>query len=173
MNFKVIFFMMVSIILISCYAPFSPEKARNQIEKQIGAKPNETFEVKLNGAPMKLAKFVASEIADKDVNFAGIKRIDLAIYEVPQGKRVDFGGIDHRGWDKVVGLNGEKGSIVIFLRSNAKSFADMVIFAQQKQKVLYGRLKGNFTSELSSELKETFEKDGIGSLKDRLQNFDK
>jgi len=121
---------------------------------------------------MKLAKFVASEIADEDVNFAGVKRIDLAIYEVPMGKKVDFKGINHRGWDKVVGLNSEKGSIVIFLRTNAKSFADMVIFAQQSQKVLYGRLKGNFSSELASKLKKTFEEDGIGSLKDKLQHFD-
>jgi len=45
MNFKVILLVMVSIILISCYAPFSPEQARNQIEKQIGVKPEETFEL--------------------------------------------------------------------------------------------------------------------------------
>ena len=108
MRARLLMLPLVSLALIGvagCYRPFSPEQVRHEIERQTGAEPKASFEFKLGGATMKLAKAVASKATGEPVNFGGLTRIDLAIFELPQGKSVDFSAMWIWGWDKLIETN--------------------------------------------------------------------
>lgn len=163
------FLALVSVIfLLNCYAPFSPERERVEIEKQTGAKLEDSFEFKLDGATMKLIKAVASNAADEETDLGGVKRIDLAVYSLPVGKKVDFKKIGRGGWDTLIDKKSKNGDLMILVRRNGKNLADMVVMAQGKQKVLYGRVKGNFTKSLPEHLEKVLDEKGIEGLKDRI-----
>lgn len=165
---KLTIFFLLTLFLLNCYAPFSPERGRLEIERQTGAKLEDSFEFKLDGATMKLIKAVASNAADDNVNFWGVDRIDLAVYQLPLGKRIDFKKIGRRGWDTLIDKKSKNGDLMVLIRTNGKNVADMVVMAQGDQKVLYGRLKGKFSPEISSTIQETFNEKGIEGLKDKL-----
>ncbi|MCX7830179.1 MAG: DUF4252 domain-containing protein [Acidobacteria bacterium] len=156
------------LLLLNCYAPFSPERGRLEIERQTGAKLEDSFEFKLDGATMKLLKAVASNASDEDIDFWGVDRIDLAVYSLPSNKRIDFKKIGRRGWDTLVEKKSKNGDLMVLVRTNGKNLADMVVMAQGEEKVLYGRLKGKFSPEISGNIQETFNEKGIEGLKDKL-----
>lgn len=155
-------------LLLSCYAPFSPEKGRLEIEKQTGAKLEDSFEFKLDAVKMKLLKAVASTATDEKVDLGGVKRIDLALYTLPFGKKVDFKKISRRGWETLVDKKSKNGDLLVLVKTNGKNVADMVVMAQGDQKVLYGRLKGDFNKKISQSLEKVLDEKGIEGLKDKL-----
>ncbi len=159
---------LILILFAGCYAPFSPERGRLEIEKQIGAKLTDSFEFKLDRTTMKLVKSAASKIADEDVTFFGIERIDLAVYELPAGKRVDFRKIERRGWDTLLDKKSKTVDLMILVRRGGKNLSDMVVMAQGNQKVLYGRLKGKISSNIKDALEKTAEEKGIEGLQKKL-----
>lgn len=161
-------FLFIIPLLLNCYAPFSPERGRLEIEKQTGAKLEDSFEFKLDGVTMKLLKAVASTATDEKVDLSGIKRIDLALYTLPFGKKVDFKKIGRHGWDTLVDKKSKNGDLMVLVRTNGKNFADMVVMAQGDQKVLYGRLKGDFNKNLPQSLEKVLDEKGIEGLKDKL-----
>lgn len=157
-----------TIFLLYCYAPFSPERARFEIERQTGAKLEDSFEFELGTPTMKLIKKVSSQLTGESVTLGGVERIEVAVYSLLSGKKVDFKKIGTRGWEKIVNSGSEDFSFMILTRPDKKIFKDLIIFAQEKDKVFYGRLKGNLKPELPKFLEEIVNKKGIEGLKKRL-----
>lgn len=163
----------VSVITIllaaaGCYRPFSPEQVRHEIERQTGAEPKSSFEFKLGGATMKLAKVVASKASGEPVNFGGLTRIDLAVFELPPAKRVDFNSMRIWGWDKLIETQEGELSLMVLVRTNGKTLGDLVLVAQGRDQVLYGRLKGRLDPNLPTALQKVLRATGLQGLKERI-----
>jgi hypothetical protein len=154
--------------VLACYRPFSPEQVRREIVRQTGAEPETSFEFKLGGATMRLAKTVASRATGEPVTFGGLTRIDLAVFEAPAGKELDFSRIRVWGWDKVV--QGREGghNLLILVRTNGKTLGDLVLVAQGEREVVYGRLKGRLDPRLPAALEGVLKSGGLRGLRDRL-----
>ena len=171
MNARSLMLLILSLALIGvagCYRPFSPEQVRHEIERQTGAEPRSSFEFKLGGATMKLAKAVASKATGEAVNFGGLTRIDLAVFELPQGKSVDFEAMRIWGWDKLIESREGDRSLMVLVRTNGQTLGDMVLVAQGKDQVLYGRLKGKLDPKLPSALQNVLRSTGLQGLKEHI-----
>jgi|WetSurMetagenome_2_1015567.scaffolds.fasta_scaffold53488_2 hypothetical protein len=153
---------------VGCYAPFSPEKVRAEIVRQTGQEPQTSFEFKLGGATMKLAKTVASKATGEPVNFGGLTRIELAVFEVPQGKPLDLTRLSSWGWDTLIKTRDGQRSFTVFVRTNGETLGDLVLVAEGEQQVLYGRLKGKLDRNLPSVLERALRGTGLKGLKDQL-----
>ncbi len=151
-----------------CYRPFSPEQVRHEIERQTGAEPRSSFEFKLGGATMKLAKAVASKATGEPANFGGLTRIDLAVFELPQGKSVDFGAMKIWGWDRLIETKEGDRALMVLVRTNGETLGDMVLVAQGRDQVLYGRLKGKLDPKLPSALQKVLSATGLQGLKEHI-----
>ena len=156
------------VLMTGCYATFSPESGRREILRQTGMEPRDTFEFQLEGATMSLAKTMVSKVAGEQVNFGGLDRIDLAVYELPSGKQIDFARVPCRGWDKLINTREGDKSFMVLVRTNGETLADMVVMAQGQKQVLYGRLKGTLSRDLPGTLQKVMSATGIEGLKDRI-----
>ena len=154
--------------LAACYTPFSPERVRHEIVRQTGADPQTSFEVKLGGATMRLVKTVASKAAGEPINFGGITRIDLALFEAPEGKPLDFSKMRIWGWDRLVQAREADRSFMVLVRTNGETLADLVLVAESGRQVLYGRLKGKLDRNLPSALERALKVSGFDGLKEHL-----
>jgi hypothetical protein len=154
--------------MTGCYAPFNPQWGRHEIMRQTGAEPGDAFEFNMGEATMKLAKSVVSSVAGESVNFGGIDRIDVAVYELPQGRHLDFNTIGCRGWEKLINTQGDKSALMILVRSNGDSLRDVVVVAQGEEQLLYGHLKGTLNPGLPSDLQGVLDKKGLQGLKDKI-----
>jgi hypothetical protein len=152
----------------ACYRPFSPEIVRKEIVRQTGAEPGASFEFKLGGATMRLAKAVVSRAAGEPIRFGGLARVDLAVFEVPPGKEVDFGKLRLWGWDRVIQTRKEGRSLLVLVRTDGKNLGDLVLVAQGEGQVLYGRLKGQLDPGLPTALRRALESTGLTGLKEHL-----
>jgi hypothetical protein len=162
---------LLAVALISasaCYAPFSPEKVRKEIVRQTGQEPQTSFEFKLGGATMKLAKTVASKATGERVNFGGLTRIELAVFEVPRGKPLDLTRLSSWGWDTLIKTRDGQRSFTVFVRTNGETLGDLVLVAEGEQQVLYCRLKGKLDRNLPSVLERALRGTGLKGLKDQL-----
>lgn len=164
-------FLAVSILAaVGCASTFSPQSWRREIERQTGARPRASFEFNLDGTTMQLARTVASKIAGEQVKFGGIDRIDLAVFELPSGKRLDIDRVRHRGWDKFIQTRTENTDLMILVRSNGETLADLVLVAQGEEQVMYGRLKGTLNPNLPSTLQKVVGSSGFKGLKDYMMS---
>lgn len=152
----------------ACYRPFSPEIVRKEIVRQTGAEPASSFEFKLGGATMRLAKAVVSKAAGEPIRFGGLTRVDLAVFEVPPEKEVDFGKLRLWGWDRLIQTRKEGRSLLVLVRTDGKNLADLVLVAQGEGQVLYGRLKGELDPGLPTALQRALESTGLKGLKEHL-----
>jgi hypothetical protein len=167
-GFWQVFLSVVLLAAAGCYAPFNPQWGRHEIKRQTGEDPRDSFEFNLGEATMKLAKSVVSGVAGEPVNFGGLERIDVEVYELPPGRRLDFNRIDHRGWEKLVGTKTDKWALMILVRTNGERLKDLVLVAQGDEQVLYGRLKGNLDPGLPSTLEGVLESKGLQGLKEKF-----
>jgi hypothetical protein len=162
-------FLAVALVFnVGCCTKFSSEWGRREIRRQTGVQPRNSFEFQLEEATMNLAKTVVSKVAGEPVNFGGLTRIDVAVYKLPPGRRLDFDRISHRGWDKLISTHEEKSNIMILVRTNGDRLADLVVMAQGEEQVLYGRLKGNLSPDLPSTLQSVLQATGLKGLKEHL-----
>ena len=152
----------------ACYRPFSPEIVRKEIVRQTGAEPSSSFEFKLGGATMRLAKAVVSKAAGEPIRFGGLTRVDLAVFEVPPEKEVDFGRLRLWGWDRVIQTRKEGRSLLVLVRTDGKNLGDLVLVAQGEGQVLYGRLKGQLDPGLPTALQRALESTGLKGLREHL-----
>ena len=147
-----------------CATRFSPQWSHHEIERQTGSSPQDTFEFKLSGTTMKLAKAVVSRAADEPVDFGGLSRIDLAIYALP-GKRIDFADMRFTGWDKLMQTQVGGFGLMILVRTNGKTLNDLVVFAQGEDQLLYGRQKGRLSPDLPTTLQNVLQTTGLQGLR--------
>ena len=154
--------------LLGCYTRFSPERVRQEIVRQTGQEPQTSFEFSLGGATMKLAKTVVSKATGEPIRFGGLTRVELAVFNVPQGKDLDFTRMPVRGWDTLIKTRDQRRSLTIFVRTNGETLGDLVIIAEGEQQVLYGRLKGKLDRNLPSALERTLRATGLQGLKEHI-----
>jgi hypothetical protein len=147
-----------------CATRFSPQWSRHEIQRQTGSSPQDTFEFKLSGTTMKLAKAVVSRASDESVDFAGLSRVDLAIYALP-GKRIDFTDMRFTGWDKLIQTQVGGFGLMVLVRTNGKTLNDLVVFAQGEDQFLYGRQKGRLSPDLPTTIQNTLQTAGLQGLK--------
>lgn len=157
------------IYLICCYAPFSPEIAKSEIEKQIGMTPKEKFEMELHGLKMKVLKIFISKLTEEKIDLKGVDRIDFALYEIPKNKKIDFNQIDTRGWEKITSEK-ESDKLLILTRGKEEK-EDMILFCKSNKNLLYARFKGSFEKNLPSSLKRIFDIGGLEKLKENLKKI--
>ncbi|HNS18916.1 MAG TPA: hypothetical protein PKH24_00375 [Sedimentisphaerales bacterium] len=148
-----------------CHTQFSPQWSRHEIERQTGTTPEDSFEFKLDGTTMKLAKVAASRVAGEPVNVAGLSRIHLAIYELPSGGRLDFDRMRVRGWDKVIQTQEGRFGLLVLVRTKGDTLDDLVVFAQGEGRLLYGHQKGKLDPNLPSALQGVLRTTGFQGLK--------
>ncbi len=160
----------VAILLMSagCYTQFSPAWSRQEIERQTGAAPVDALELQLAGATMKFAQATASKSSWGSGHIRGLSRIDLALYELPSGRQVDFDRMEFRGWDKF--LRSQEGSfqLMILVRAGGDALADLVVFAQGESQLLYGRLEGTLDAEVPAALRNAVRTGGLERLREYL-----
>jgi len=151
-----------------CHTQFSPEWGRREIERQTGAKPEDSFELKLQGATMKLAKVAASRAAGEPVHFGGLSRIHLAVYELPPGRSLDLDSMRVRGWNKVIRAQEGRFSLLVLVRTSGETLGDLVVFARGEDQLLYGRQKGRLDPDLPSTLQRVLGASGLQGLKEHF-----
>ncbi len=156
------------VLSAGCYAPFSPEKVRREIIRQTGREPQTSFEFKLGGATMRLAKTVISKATGEPVNFGGLTRIELAVFDVPQGKPLDLTRLSSWGWDTLIKTRDGNRSFTVFVRTNGETLGDLVLVAEGEQQVLYARLKGKLDRNLPSVLERALRATGLKGLQEQL-----
>jgi len=148
-----------------CATQFSPQWGRREIQRQTGAAPGDSFEFKLEGATMSLAQAVVSRAAGESI---GLSRIHLAIYDLPAGGHVDFDRMRIKGWDKVVRAREGGFGLLVLVRTKGSTLADLVVFAQGENQLLYGRQKGRLDSSLPSAIQRTLRTAGLQGLKEQF-----
>ncbi|MBP7051489.1 MAG: hypothetical protein KBE65_10785 [Phycisphaerae bacterium] len=151
-----------------CHTQFSPQWTHHEIERQTGATPEDSFEFKLDGTTMKLAKVAASRVAGEPASLAGLSRIHLAIYELPSGGRLDFNRMRARGWDRVIQTQEGKFGLLVLVRTKGDTLDDLVVFAQGEGRLLYGRQKGKLDRNLPSTLQGVLRTTGLQGLRQRF-----
>jgi hypothetical protein len=161
-------FVFILLAAPGCYTPFSPTWVRNEIERQTGATIQSSFEFRLEGATMKLAKIAASRAAGEPVDFGGLTRVHLAVYELPAGRRMGFGSMQFRGWDKLVEAQQDKFNFMMLVRTKGDALGDLVLMVQGANQILYGRMEGTLPPNLPSTLQTSLGAGGIQSLRERI-----
>lgn len=151
-----------------CHTQFSPDWSRHEIERQTGAKPEDSFEFKLEGATMKLAKVAVSKASGEPVHFGGLSRIHLAVYELPPGGYLDFDSMRVRGWNKVIQAQEGRFSLLVLVRTSGETLGDLVVFARGEDQLLYGRQKGRLDGNLPSTLQRVLRATGLQGLKEHF-----
>ena len=166
--FYKVFIAILTFAALGCASTFNPQSWRREIERQTGSRPATSFEFNLDGTTMQLARTLVSKVAGEQVRFGGLDRIDLAVFELPSGKRLDIDKVRHRGWDKFVQTRTESTDLLILVRSNGETLADLVLVAQGEDQVMYGRLKGALNPGLPSALQKVAGTAGFRGLKDYM-----
>jgi hypothetical protein len=159
---------MILLASAGCNTEFSSEWMRQEIVRQTGAQPGSAFEFDLEGATMKLAQAAVSTAAGKPANFGGLTRIDLAIFGLPSGRPVGFDNMRYSGWDKFIRTQEGMFNLLVLVRGSGDSLADLTIFAQGEDQLLFGRLTGNLDSAMPSALPGVLRTRGLQGLKEHL-----
>jgi hypothetical protein len=151
-----------------CATQFSPQWGRQEIQRQTGAQPQDSFEFKLEGVTMKFAKAVASRAAGESINLGRLSRVHLAIYDLPGGRRVDFADMRFTGWDKLLQTREGSFGLLVLVRTKGDSLGDLVVFAQGENQLLYGRQKGRLDPDLPSTIQSVLRTTGLQGLKQQF-----
>jgi len=148
-----------------CATQFSPQWTRQEIARQTGAEPEDSFEFKLEGVTMKLAKVAISRAADEPVKLGRLSRIHLAIFDLPAGRRVDFADMRFTGWDKVIQAREGGFGLLVLVRTKGETLDDLVVFAEGENQLLYGRQKGRLDPDLPATIQKVLQTGGLQGLK--------
>lgn len=163
-----VFSAMILLASAGCSTEFSPEWTRHEIERQTGAQPSNAFEFNLEGATMKLAQVAASNAAGQPTSFGDLTRIDLAVFGLPSGRQVNFDSMPVSGWDRPIRTQEGAFNLLVLVRVAGSTLADLAVFAQGQDQLLYGRLKGNLNSAIPSALPGVLRAGGLQGLKEHL-----
>lgn len=151
-----------------CATEFSPQWGRQEIKRQTGVEPQDSFEFKLEGAMMKFAKTAASRAAGEPVNLRWLSRLHLAIYDLPAGRRVDFADMRFTGWDRLLQTQEGGFGLLVLVRPKGDTLGDLVVFAQGEDQLLYGRQKGRLDPDLPSTIERALRATGLQGLKQQF-----
>jgi hypothetical protein len=148
-----------------CATQFSPQWTRQEIARQTGVEPEDSFEFKLEGATMKLARVAISRAAGEPAKLGWLSRIHLAIFDLPVGRRVDFADMPVKGWDKVIQAQEGGFGLLVLVRTKGDSLGDLAVFAQGENQLLYGRQKGRLDPDLPATIQRVLRTGGLQGLK--------
>ena len=165
-----------------CATRFSPEGIRREITLQRGQDPLGVFELSLGRFTTLLIK---SALAGEngDLPFAGLREIELAVYEAPteQGPAIDVTRIAFRGWESVIRAHDESRSALVLIRSGGfrrwgaaeddATIGDLVVVGAGRRKVVYARLRGSLSARLPSALGDALRQGGPTELQRVLTNL--
>jgi hypothetical protein len=151
-----------------CSTEFSSEWMRQEIVRQTGAQPGNAFEFTLEGATMKLAQAAVSTAAGKPADFSGLTRIDLAVFGLPSGRPLGFDSMRYSGWDKFIRTQEGMFNLLVLVRGSGGSLADLTVFAQGEDQLLFGRLTGNLDTAVPSAFPGVLRARGLQGLKEHL-----
>ncbi len=148
-------------LILGCATRFSPGKIRTEITRQSGQDPLSVFELNLGRFTTMLVKNVLAG-EDGELPFEGLEQLQLAVFEAPSdtGPVIDVTLIPVRGWEPVVRMRDEVRSAMVLIRPSGDTVGDIVVVGSGKKKVVYGRLRGDFSSELPSALAEVLREGG-------------
>lgn len=161
----------LAVILVEsagCSTQFSSEWMRQEIVRQTRAQPENAFEFTLEGATMKFARAAASTAAGKPTNFGGLTRIDLAVFSLSSGRPLEFNSMRIRGWDKLIRTQEGMSNLLVLVRGSGSSLADLTVFAQGGDQLLFGRMTGNLDAAMPSSLPGVLRARGLQGLKEHL-----
>jgi len=166
-------------VALGCATRFSPGKVRNEIVRQRGVDPQRSFEFNLGRFTTFMLKS-ALTTEGGDVPFAGLREIQLSVYETPEhdGPAIDVTLFAVRGWEPVIRARDERRSIMILVRSPGRlpwsdsdgTIGDLVVVGAGPRKVVYGRLQGTLSRELPSQLGDLFREGGPEEVMDLLSS---
>lgn len=159
---------MILLASAGCSTQLSSEWMRQEIMRQTGAQPGNAFEFTLEGATMKFAQAAVSTAAGESTVFGGLARIDLAIYELPTGRQLDFDSMPVRGWDRPIRTQEGMFHLLVLVRAGGSKLADLAVVAQGEDQLLFGRLKGNLNAAIPSALPGVLRAGGLQGLKEHL-----
>jgi hypothetical protein len=151
-----------------CATQFSPQWTRQEIERQTGAEPQDSFEFKLEGATLRLAQAAASRAGGESVNLGWLSRVHLAIYDLPAGRRVEFDEMRFTGWDKLIQTQEGNFGLLVLVRPQGDTLGDLAVFVQGGNQLLYGRQKGRLDPALPSTIQRVLRTTGLQGLKERF-----
>ena len=151
-----------------CATQFSPQWTRQEIERQTGAEPQDSFEFKLEGAMMRFAKTAASRAAGEPVDLRWLSRLHLAIFDLPAGRRVDFADMRFTGWDKLIQAQEGSFGLMVLVRPKGDTLGDLAVFAQGENQLLYGRQKGRLDPALPATIQSVLRTTGLQGLKEQF-----
>jgi hypothetical protein len=151
-----------------CATQFSPQWARQEIERQAGVEPQDSFEFKLEGVMMKFAQTAAAQAAGEPVDLRWLSRLHLAVYDLPAGRRVDFADMRFTGWNKFIQAQEGGFGLLVLVRPKGDTLGDLVVFAQGADQLLYGRQKGRLDPALPSTIQNVLRTTGLQGLKEQF-----
>lgn len=156
-------------LMLACATRFSPGKIRTEITRQSGQDPLSVFELNLGRFTTMLMKNVLAA-EDGTLPFEGLEQLQLAVFEAPSetGPAIDVTLIPVRGWEPVVRMRDEVRSAMVLIRPAGDTVGDIVVVGSGKKKVVYGRLRGNFSPELPSALAEVLRDGGPDQVQKML-----
>jgi len=168
------------LLALGCSTRYSPSTVREEISRQRGVAPQSTFEIDLGRMTMYMIRS-ALNTADEKGPFEGLRAVQLAVFELPQGSgpALDVTRFGVRGWERVVRAHDERRSFMILVRSTGETsgsdpkeyIGDLVVVGAGAKRVVYGRLKGSLNPELPSRLSEIFERGGPEQIADSISGL--
>jgi hypothetical protein len=163
-------------LLAGCAAQFSPSAVRQEIVRQRGENPLSVFEVNIGKFTTLLLRRSLGTSAG-DFPFAGVRELQLAVFEVPAGQDpvIDVTRIATRGWDSVVKVHDQQRSGLVLLRTagvsswesdNATAASgDLVVIGAGRRSVVYARFNGRLSPKLPSVLGDVVRRGGPDQIR--------
>jgi hypothetical protein len=152
---------MGALLLTGCATNFSPDLMRSEIRSQRGQDPPAALELNLGRFTTLLIKSaLAGE--DGELPFAGLERLQIAVYEIASGAgpALDVTQIAVTGWDQVLRAHDEVRSGMVLVRPRGERVGDIVVVAAGPEKVVYARLRGVLSRKLPAALGEVLREGG-------------
>ena len=162
---------LIACSVLGCAVRFSPQTIRQEIFSQRGQDPLGVYEMNLGRFTTLLLRSALSD-AEGNAPFAGLERIQLAIYQAPseRGPAIDVTLMDVHGWEPVLRVLDEGRSGMVLVRSGKflpwsngdgdATVGDIVFVGAGRQNVVYARLRGVLGADLPNALGDAFRDGG-------------
>lgn len=162
---------LVLVAATGCATLYSSDTVRQAIVQQTGQNPRAAFELNLGRFTTMLAKAALAD-PDGNVPFAGLERLEFAVYEMPEGSApIDVTLFGVRGWEPVLRSYDDKRSSMVLIRGGRGSIDDLVLVGGGPKRAIYARLQGTLSGELPQRLGDTLRDQGVDRVRELLESL--
>lgn len=164
--------LLAALLPAGCATNFSPELMRSEIRSQRGEDPLAALELNFGRFTTLMIK-TALAGDDGELPFAGLERLQLAVYELPSasGPALDVTRIPVTGWEPVVRAHDEARSGMVLIRQRGDRVGDLVVVGAGPKKIVYGRLRGALSRELPARMGNVLRDGGPDEVQRILSNL--